>query len=389
MRFALLGLSASLLASCSALPSQGPLANEVASGATAQDGEARYAIIDVTERVQGILSRIANTSFYGHFGDYRASPNPVIGVGDQVTVTIWEAAAGGLFSAPSFGGVTAGAHSASIPPQIVPRDGSITVPYANRVRVAGLTPQQVEKSIVANLTGKAIEPQALVTVTNSISNSVTVTGEVTNGARVPLSGRGDKILDVIAAVGGVRAPVHETFITLNRGNSSATVPMQALLKNPRENIFVRPDDVITLVHSPQWFSAFGATGRNFVINFDAMGITLAEALAKAGGLLDLGSDPEGVFLMRPESASVVRELDPSYPIAPGQQTVNVVYRANMRDANTYFIARKFAVRHQDILYVATAQSGQLQKALTVLNSATSSVYNLAVTKGQLCPSGKC
>ncbi len=383
IRLAFAGVVSMLLAGCSALPSQGPLANEVVSGATAADGEARYAIIELTERVQDLLSRVGAVSLASRFGDHRATPEPVIGIGDQLAVTVWEAAAGGLFSAPSFGGVTAGAHSAQIPPQNVPGDGSITVPYAGRVRVAGLTARQIERAIVERLKDKAIEPQALVTITQSISNSVTVTGEVTAGARVPLTGRGDKVLDIIASVGGVRVPVHDTFITLNRGNASVSVPMQSLLDHPAENIFVRPGDVITLVGRPQWFSVFGATGRNFVIPFDAAGMTLAEGIAKAGGLLDMGADPEGVFLMRPEPASIVSQLDPTYPIAPGQTSVNVIYRANMRDANTYFIARKFALRHQDILYVAGSEANQLQKALTVINAGSQAVYNVAVSKPYL------
>jgi polysaccharide export outer membrane protein len=371
------------LGGCSTLPSQGPLANEVVGGSVDSAGEARYAIIDLTERVQAVLSRMGAATFAARFGDHRAAAEPVIGVGDQIAVTVFEAAAGGLFSAPSFGGVTAGAHSAQLPPQAVAGDGSISVPYAGRVRVAGLTARQVEREIVQHLTGKAIEPQAIVVVTQSVSNSVTVTGEVTNGARVPLTGHGDHVLDVIASVGGVRGAVHDSVVTLGRGGVSATVPMQALLDHPRENIFVRAGDVITVQSQPRSYSAFGATGRNFVIPFDTAGISLAEAIAKAGGLLDLGSDPEGVFLLRPEPASLVAELDPAFPIAPGQTSVNVVYRANMRDAATYFLARKFALRDKDILYVANAEANQAQKALQVFNSATVSLQNLAIAKSYL------
>ena len=361
-------LLTSTLAACSTLPSQGPLASDVTQGAVGDAGEARYSIVDVNENTVSLLARYEPPTFLKQFGDYRSAPSPVIGVGDSIAVTVWEAAAGGLFSAPSIGGVTAGSHSAAIPEQVVARDGAITVPYANRVRVNGLTPPQVERSIVRNLTGKAIEPQALVTITRSVTNSATVTGEVTNGARIPLSAKGDRILDVIASAGGVRAPVHETFITLNRGNSSATVPMQTLLAHPRENVFVRPNDVLTLVRNPQTFSVFGATGRNAVVTFDALGITLEEAIAKSGGLIGLQSDPEGVFLLRHEPVSLARQIDPSYPIGVGQRSVNVVYRVNLRDANSYFLARRMSVRDKDIIYVASASSTELQKVLSLFNT---------------------
>ena len=41
------------------------------------------------------------------------------------------------------------------------------------------------------------------------------------------------------------------------------------------------------------------------VTFGAEKVTLAEALAKAGGLLDLRADPAGVFLFRFEPAAVV------------------------------------------------------------------------------------
>ena len=255
-----------------------------------------------------------------------------------------------------------------MPEQTVGRDGSITVPFAGRIRVAGDTTARAEQKIVSELKGKAIEPQALVTVPKNVSNTVTVTGEVTNGARVPISGKGDRILDVIASAGGVRAPVHEVFIALSRGNRTASVPMQALLKRPQENIFVRPNDVLTVVREPQTFTAFGATGKNALVTFDAIGITLEEALAKAGGLLDNQADPQGVFLLRMEPASIARQLDPAFPIEPGMRFVPVVYRINLKDAATYFVARTFPVKNKDMMYVASAPSTELAKALQIFSS---------------------
>ncbi|WP_439333767.1 hypothetical protein, partial [Stenotrophomonas maltophilia] len=78
----------------------------------------------------------------------------------------------------------------------------------------------VQALIEAELAGKAIQPQVLVSVTKPVSQTVTVTGEVTAGARVPLSGKGDRLLDVVASAGGVRAAVSETFVRLSRGTTT-------------------------------------------------------------------------------------------------------------------------------------------------------------------------
>lgn len=369
-----LGLS---MAGCAALPSAGPTTAEVATAA--QEGDnIRYILRDVDESIVTILSSTSPQTFHSSFGDRRPPPNQRIGVGDAVNVTVWEAAAGGLFSSPVIDRNSAGARSAVIPPQVVARDGSITVPYAGRIQVAGLTTPEVEQRIVERLTGKAIEPQVLVTVPHGVSNSVTVLGEVTNGARIPLSVRGERILDVIASAGGVRAAAHETFVTLQRGGRTVAVPMQRLIANASENVFAHPQDVITVIRDPQTFSVFGAAGRNAVVPFDAAGITLEQAVAKAGGLLDYRSDPYGVFLLRFESASVARQLDPKFVLAAGDTRVPVVYRLNLRDPRSYFLAQKIAVRHRDMIYVANAPLNEIGKVLQLFSTASSTVSAAAV-----------
>src|SRR5258708_31058014 len=90
--------------------------------------------------------------------------DPTIGVGDSVVVTIWEAADGGLFSGPANAPSGPGAHSVTLPPQLVGRDGAISVPFAGRIPVAGHLPLDVQHAVEKRLTGKAIDPQPIVTV---------------------------------------------------------------------------------------------------------------------------------------------------------------------------------------------------------------------------------
>src|SRR5204862_1014145 len=172
----------------------------------------------------------------------------------------------------------------------------------------GRLPVEVQKTIERRLAEKAIEPQAIVSVTRSITNSATVTGEVIAGARVPLSLKGDRLLDLIAAAGGAKTPLYETFVRLSRDGITATIPMEMLVSDPAENIYAYPGDVLTLVRLPQSFTVFGATGANAQVNFTAERMTLVEALAKAGGLQDLRSDPEGVFLFRFEPPRIINRL---------------------------------------------------------------------------------
>ena len=347
----------------------------MANGDTAL--ERRYVVAEVDERTVSILASLPGPSLNARFGDYRPSPENKIGVGDDVRVTIWEAASGGLFS--SGGGTIdrfgTGARSAIIPDQVVSRDGAITVPYAGRVQVAGLSTPEVEQLILTRLTGKAIEPQVLVTVPRNISNTVTITGEVTNGARVPLSTRGDHVLDAVAAAGGVRGSIHETFVRLTRGRSTVTVPMETILDTPQENVFLRSGDVLTLVREPQTFTTFGAIGQNTQVPFGRITLSLEEAVAKAGGLLDFKSDPDGVFLLRFEPPATVAAIAPDRPIDRRERLIPVVYRLSLRDPKSYFLARSFRMRDKDVLYVANASGAELQKFLNLVSTITSPVLS--------------
>ena len=109
---------------------------------------------------------------------------------------------------------------------------------------------------------------------------------------------------------------HEAFIRLTRRKHTVSVAYNALLNHPEENIYVLPADVITVVRDPQTFTAFGATGRSEKVAFDTAGITLEEAIAKAGGLNDSRADPGGIFLLRFEPTALVAAFVPSYVLPP-------------------------------------------------------------------------
>jgi len=364
---------------CTILPSSGPSRTEIEM-AQPEDNQ-RYLLVDVDDRTLSLLARERPATFGGSFGDYRPPSRYVVGVGDVLSVTIWEAAAGGLFSGPAIDRLGTGSRSAAIPEQQVAQDGSITVPYAGRIPVAGKTTAQIEETVVERLAGKAIEPQAVVVVSRSVSNAATVLGEATTGAIVPLSPRGDRVLDVIAAAGGIKVPAHEVFVRLSRGNRTVTQPMQRLLNNPKEDVYVRPQDKIVVLRDPQTYAMFGAAGRPTIIPFDAVGITLEEAVARAGGVLDNRADPSGVYLMRVEPVRFAQQLQPEAQPLESNGYVRVIYRWDMRNPNFIFLARSFDVRNKDAIYVANAPLADLQKIMAVFNAvAQPAISVMSVTQ---------
>ncbi len=383
MRAVLAAGCCALIAGCSALPAAGPTKSDyIEAGTQPAPGTEPFQLVEINPHAVSILRRRPVQTLRGAFGDYRPSPEQVIGVGDTVQVTIWEAAAGGLFSAATVDRLAPGQRTAQIPEQTVSRDGQITVPYAGRVSVVGRRPREVETAIVERLRGKAIEPQVLVTVIKNFSSTVTVTGDFNNGGVIPINVRGQKVLETIASAGGpVGAAEYEAFVTLIRGPRSVRVPFQTILKNPSENIYVRPGDVLAIVRTPQTYTVVGATGQNAVIPFGTSNLTLEEALAKGGGLLDYRADPEGVFVLRYEPDDLVAELVAPRPVERRRNLVPVTYRLNLRDPAALFNARLFAIRDKDIIYVASAPLSEVQKLFTLINTvAGPAITARAVTR---------
>jgi polysaccharide biosynthesis/export protein len=378
-RTAAAALACGLLAACSALPAAGPTVHEVL-GQQVENNRMRFDIVDIDSNVLATLLGQPHESFAERFKKYGKPPVAKIGIGDAVSVTIWEAAAGGLFGGATGAEAATGATSVTIPTQLVGQDGGISVPYGGRIPVAGRTPPEVQQIIDQRLADKAIEPQAIVTVVDSVSNTATVSGEVVNGARLQLSLKGDRLLDLIAEAGGDKEPVYQTFVRLSRGGVTATIPMQTLVSDPAENIYAWPGDVLTLIQVPQSVSVLGATGTNSRLNFIGEKMTLVEALAASGGLVDQSADPGGVFLFRYEPAAVVDALKaPNLATGPGGSSP-VLFRLDMRDAHSYFLAQRFPVDDKDIIYVADAQLTQIKKFFDLISDLTGPVLTGIVIK---------
>ena len=138
-------LGATLLsAGCGLLPVSGPNALAIKSGATWHGPP--YGLVKLTPQVVKTLDEYGPRTLTAVFGDRRPPPEIKFGIGDVVSVTIFEAAAGGLFI-PAEAGVRPG-NFVTLPNQPVDTKGFISVPYAGLVPTAGKTPAEVDKEIV-------------------------------------------------------------------------------------------------------------------------------------------------------------------------------------------------------------------------------------------------
>jgi polysaccharide biosynthesis/export protein len=364
---------------CSFFPVAGPTSTDIDSG-TSQT--VPYALIKLTPETIDILAAHEPKGLAGAFTDRRHSANITFGIGDVVSVTIFEAAAGGLYI-PLEAGVRPG-NFVTLPDQMVDNSGNISVPFAGLIKAAGRNNTQVQDDIVNKIKNRAIEPQVIVTLAQQRTSLISVVGAVNTPLRfaVPSTGAGDRVLDAITRAGGISGPGYASWVMLERGGRRATVPFENLVMNASNNIYILPGDRIYVYQEQQKFMAFGATGINTAgssqgeFNFDAWRINLAEAVAKAGGLADSQADPGSVFLYRQEPREVAQLLGADMsrfdrPLVP------VIFSVNFRDPGGYFLATRLQMRNDDIIFVANAASVDSTKFLNYVNSVTSAAVGTA------------
>ena len=358
-----------LLSACgTVLPSEGPSTAQILQenpGTHQNNGD--YAIVPVTGRVIAVQLGFEPHGLRRVFGmGTPQSFRNTIGVGDVLQVNIWEAADNGLFS-------TSDTKNTQFPPMRVDKRGRVTIPFVGVIRAAGYTPLQLQKRIERRLEGKAISPQVMVSIVRNVANSVIVNGDVRKPGRYEISLKGDRVLDVLASAGGAAAPARETMLTLIRNGRRGMQSLKRIIRNPGENIYVRPGDQIYLSHNPQTFTAFGAVTKTGEYPFDSDRVNILEAVARAGGLLDNRADAKGVFLFRIEDNKVLQGFDyPQEKLNPSGKTPTV-YVLDMSKPRAFFLAQGFMMRDNDVIYVANSASTELRKFLALLNAGTAAV----------------
>ncbi|WP_370906496.1 polysaccharide biosynthesis/export protein (plasmid) [Ensifer sp. WSM1721] len=358
------------LAGCQAVPGEGPLATDIVADAGqsgAQIGRKNATVFDIVD-VDGQSARLVSdyvaTTLSRRFGIGGGVGQVVIGVGDQLKVTIFEAGSDGLFS-------TTESKQTSIDLVVQP-DGKAAIPYVGSVRFAGLTLEQARQAILDALKQKAVEPDVIVTSTSTASRIVTVSGAVGRPSVVPLNLVSETINEVIAKAGGPAAQPYETYVTLVRGKKTGTVLLKSIIANPSENIHVKPGDQIFVTRDPRTFTILGQVRANQRVEFGSNDLNLLEAVALAGGGADQTVDAKGYFVFRYEEPDIVMSLLGQERfhtlLSKGMKADSVgrypiVYRFNMTNPDSLIVGQTFPIKNRDVIYASRHPSVDIAKFL--------------------------
>jgi len=363
-RLSSVALVAMSLGACNFLPASGPYSADVTAPALQNTDGVDFKLVTMNADVVRVLAEQDALGLSGTFTNKRRGiPDVRIGVGDVLSVSIFEAQAGGLFI-PQEAASRAG-NFVDLPAQAVDIHGNISVPYAGQIRAAGLLPSQVERDIIEKLRNRAIEPQAVVTVKEQRANSVTVLGEVNAPIKFPLTPVGERVLDAVSRAGATPAKGYDMFVTLQRGGRDATVSFTRLVRDPANNVYLQPGDTLYIHSRARTFLAFGASGKQGQFPFGDDSISLSEAVAKAQGLNDAQADPQSIYMFRVETRETLRRMGVDVTNLPDGK-VPTIYVVNLRDPTGFLLSTKVPMRDKDIIYIANASSVELAKFLALV-----------------------
>ena len=355
----LMVLAATLLAGCASLPSSGPTTSEIRQAA-AKPSEYPFKLVEVTNAAS--LPPPPGLAISNLTAPPPPQPTDLLGPGDIINITIYEAGVK-LFGHSADAAATGTASAAALDPSStaehlpatrVDDNGYIRVPFIGRVRAAGRTASDLAGIIQSGLRGLSQDPQVIVSVGESITNSVILAGEIAKPGRLVLTTNRESLIDAIALAGGYRGDAKDAVVRVQRNGEIFEIRLSDLMDLPEEDLRIVPGDRITLVQRPQSFSVLGASGRAAEITFPRSRLSLAEAVALAGGANPNEGDAAGVFVFR-------------FVPQPNGSQQPTVYRLNMKKPDAYLLSQRFMMRDRDVLFVANARANQFTKFVQLLS----------------------
>ncbi|MFT5743331.1 MAG: polysaccharide export outer membrane protein [Paracoccaceae bacterium] len=350
-----------LVSSCG-LPRSGPNRNEIFSGSVLEDGDAF--ILTVNDRINRIASVTPALAFSAGFSNAALVGSDTIQPGDVLGLTIWENVDDGLL-------VPEGQNATVLDEVQVDGEGFIFVPYAGRIRAAGNTPEAIRRLISEKLNDETPDPQVQVRRVAGDGSTVSIVGAVGSQGVYAIERPTRTLAAMLARAGGVAIEPDIAQVTVVRGNHTGSIWFEDLYDDPSHDIALRGGDRIIVEQDTRTFTALGATGAQNRVPFESQTISAIEALATVGGLSSDVADPTGVFVFRNEPEEIARQLVGRDDLVGTQR---VIYVLDLTRPNGMFMARDFAIRDGDTVYVTEAPFVQFNKVIAAatgtLGSAT-------------------
>ncbi|WP_375428384.1 polysaccharide biosynthesis/export family protein [uncultured Sphingomonas sp.] len=371
--------SACLLGACASLPSSGPTANQIVRGARADATAARIVDLDAQAMVDAVAVEAAadarNPTLASLAVDGRGG---LIGVGDVLEIRVYEVGVS-LFGGARMTGelFDPSARAEIFPAVVVDAGGTIKLPFTEQLQVAGRTPREVQSLVERAYRGKSQLPQVLVAVRENLSETVFVSGDVRRSGRIALTLQQERLLDAVATAGGTVSRTQDMVVRFTRAGRTVEERLDRIFAGAPDDLVLVAGDRIQLIQQPQSYVVLGASNRVSQVGFDQSDVTLAEAIARAGGPNDNTADPRSVFLFRYAASEAG-----ATPVPGAAADTPTIYRVDLLRPASYFLAQRFPMRNRDVLYVSNAPINRTAKAVGILNQLFSPFVTARAISGQ-------
>ena len=279
-----------------------------------------------------------------------AAVNISIAPGDSLRVRIYERYGGNIF--PTISGM-----AADLGVQRVAEDGTIKIPVVGVVQVAGLGLNQVEDRIIQQLGNKVQEPEVIVDFDSPRTQTVVVSGDVKKPGRWSILDDIRTVVDAINAAGGpiggsaLAVPANQLEVVVRRqGQVILRAQMSDLLAGA--DIPIQKGDEIVVRSNPRVYTVLGAVLKSGNVEMTKANVSLLEALGNVGGLADARANKTGVYVFRMGDLL-------NNPTARAR-----VFRLDLYQPVSIFIAQQFGVQARDVVYVTNAPLYEYDKILS-------------------------
>jgi polysaccharide export outer membrane protein len=349
------------IAGCASLPGTGPSATSMAKSPAVD-------VVDITPDIASAAQQVAaaqeKTALDRALLALRSAPDAGttrIAPGDVIDVSVWSFSpwpgTGNPLGTGSPGAIALGAFT-------VGADGAVQLPYAGRIDLTGLTPEQAQAAISARYTTLRIlqRPTAAVKVMASPRNDVLVTGAIGQPKTIPWTPAGMTLAQAVTqslgdggallGQGELSKARSAVKVAVLRGSQPAVeLPVANALE---ERIALHAGDRIVVSKAPavQVTVLGGGARRDAVIGFARQPV-LSEALAESSGLDGNTANDHAVFVMRRQ---------------PDKRPV--LYNFAWNKPMGVVAAQQFPLQDGDLVYVADAPLVSVQKVIGLIFQAT-------------------
>lgn len=294
-------------------------------------------------------------------------PEPYrLGLYDVVTVAVWEH--------PELTMPLGEYRSDLASGQMIDASGAIFYPYVGMIKALGLTTIELREKLLASLSKVLNNPQLDVKITGFRSQKVFVYGGVTKPGAVAVTDLPLTLLDAVNLAGGLAPNGDGSQIEFTRQGKKIEVDLFANYGAGVDpaRLVLRDGDVLRVpTREESKVYLLGEVERAQALVLNNGQLSLAQAIAEAGGMSPLSAKGKGLYVIRMHDSSSVD-----------------LFHLDARNPMALAIGDRFPLRPRDIVWVDATGLARWNRVISLL-APTAALYaagaQSAVNTKQLAP----